>query len=189
MLDGGELTSNPLMAETLEQLAVEGPRLFTHGAVAKALVADMAENGGLITAADLTSYEAVVRPVHSTHVGDWHVATNPPPAIGGPMLAIMLGELARRGQWTWADAIEIQRAVLGYRTSVHDHSEDLTTDGQRLLEAVSQRGLERPARRTLDRAHLRGRLGRQRLRDHDEQWVRRRHDDSRDRDPAQQRPR
>ena len=142
LLDGGELTSNPLMADTLEQLAVEGPRLFTHGAVAKALVADMAENGGLITAADLTSYEAVVRPVHSTHVGDWHVATNPPPAIGGPMLAIMLGELARRGQWTWADAIEIQRAVLGYRTSVHDHSEDLTTDGQRLLEAVSQRGLD-----------------------------------------------
>jgi gamma-glutamyltranspeptidase/glutathione hydrolase len=141
LLDGGELTHNPLVADTLEQLAVEGPRLFSHGAVARALVADMADHGGLITAADLASYEPVVRPAYQLAVGDWHVATNPPPAVGGPMLAIMLGELARRGQWTWADAIEIQRAVLSYRKSIHDLSENLTDAGRTLLQSVGEQGL------------------------------------------------
>ena len=50
------------------------------------------------------------------------IATNPPPSVGGPMLAAMLNELARRGDWTWSDALEIQHAVLTYRTSVHDYS-------------------------------------------------------------------
>lgn len=141
LLAGGEGTDNLLLADTLEQLALEGPRLFTHGAVAKALVADMADHEGLITAADLASYEPVVRAAYSLTVGDWHIATNPPPAVGGPMLAIMLGELARRGRWTWGDAIEIQRAVLGYRTAVHDLSEDLEGDGHELLLSVGEHGL------------------------------------------------
>ncbi len=145
VLAGGELTRNPLVADTLHQLAADGPRLFTHGAVAQALVSDMEAHGGLITHEDLEAYRAIVRPAHSLTVGDWHIATNPPPAVGGPMLAIMLGELARRdalhGGWTWADAIEIQRAVLGYRVEVHDHSEDLGSDGLALLEAVGAKGL------------------------------------------------
>ncbi|MGD9958885.1 gamma-glutamyltransferase [Nocardioides sp.] len=146
VLAGGERTRNVLVADTLEQLATEGPSLFTHGAVARALVNDMAANGGLITAEDLAAYQAVVRPAYCLDVGAWHIATNPPPSVGGPMLAIMLGELARRdaehGGWTWADAIEIQRAVLGYRTSVHDLSGDLTADGLALLRAVGADGLK-----------------------------------------------
>ncbi len=145
VLAGGELTSNTLVADTLEQLAAEGPRLFTHGSVARSLVADMATHGGLITAEDLTAYEAVMRPAYSLEVGDWQIATNPPPAVGGPMLAIMLGELARRdaanGAWTWADVIAIQRAVLGYRTAVHDHSPDLAEDGHELLRGFGEAGL------------------------------------------------
>ena len=30
-----------------------------------------------------------------SQAGAWSVAVNPPPAVGGPMLAVMLGELAR----------------------------------------------------------------------------------------------
>ncbi|MFZ1410346.1 MAG: gamma-glutamyltransferase, partial [Micropruina sp.] len=69
------------------------------------------------------------------------IATNPPPSVGGPMLAIMLGELARRGNWSWRDAIEIQRAVLTYRTAVHDYSPDLEADGLDLLNSVGEYGL------------------------------------------------
>ena len=86
--------------------------------------------GGLVTSADLAAYTPVVRAAHTLAVGDWTVATNPPPAVGGPVLAVMLGELARRGVWTWSDAIEVQRAVLGYRLDVHDLSADLDTDGR-----------------------------------------------------------
>jgi gamma-glutamyltranspeptidase / glutathione hydrolase len=104
-------------------------------------VADMTAHAGLIGAADLTSYRAEVRPAHLLEVGEWRIATNPPPAVGGPMLAVMLGELARRGDWTWADAVEIQRAVLGYRRDVHDRSADLEADGRALLARVTAHGL------------------------------------------------
>jgi gamma-glutamyltranspeptidase/glutathione hydrolase len=141
LLDGGEERSNDALAETLERLAVEGPSLFTTGDVGRALIACMAANDGLITSADLTSYRPVVRSAYLTEVGAWTVAVNPPPAVGGPMLAVMLGELARRGDWSWHDVIEIQRAVLSYRTSVHDFSRDLEADGADLLARVGEHGL------------------------------------------------
>ena len=47
----------------------------------------------------------------------------------------------RRGDWTWDDVIEIQRAVLSYRTSVHDFSRDLEADGIDLLARVGEHGL------------------------------------------------
>jgi gamma-glutamyltranspeptidase / glutathione hydrolase len=124
----------------LDELASEGPALFTTGRVGRALVADMAGRG-LITDADLAAYSPVVRPAHTVVVGDWTVAVNPPPAVGGPILAVMLGELARRDRWTWSDAIEVQQAVLDYRLSVHDHSPDLGAAGLALLAAVDRHGL------------------------------------------------
>ncbi len=141
LLPGGELTRNLLLADVLAQLAIDGPDLFRGGAVGRAMAADMAAQGGLVTARDLDEYRPVVRPAHTLSVGAWSIATNPPPAVGGPMLAVMLTELARRGDWTWSDAIEIQRAVLAYRTEVHDLSRDLEADGRALLEAVGERGL------------------------------------------------
>ena len=90
------------------------------------------------------------------------------------MLAVMLGELARRGQWDWTDAIEIQRAVLGYRASVHNQSWDLEADGRSLLDRVAREGLDAAARLGLDRPHLGRGRGRDGVRDHHEQRVRRR---------------
>ncbi|MEZ5092591.1 gamma-glutamyltransferase [Nocardioides sp.] len=141
LLEGGETTSNPLLAEVLDQLAVDGAELFRTGAVGRALVSDMEAHGGLVGAADLTSYRPEVRPAHVLDVGDWRIATNPPPSVGGPMLAVMLGELARRGDWTWNDAIEIQHAVLGYRRDVHDAAADLEAEGRALLDRVTAGGL------------------------------------------------
>ena len=140
-LSGGEERSNDALADTLDRLAAEGPALFSTGDVGRALAATMAEHDGLVTAGDLAAYEPVVRPAHLTRAGSWTVAVNPPPAVGGPMLAVMLGELARRGDWTWDDVIEIQRAVLSYRTSVHDFSRDLEADGTDLLAQVGEHGL------------------------------------------------
>jgi gamma-glutamyltranspeptidase/glutathione hydrolase len=138
----GELFGNDALAETLGRLATEGPGLFADGDVGRALLAVMKEQGGLITADDLAAYEPVVRPAHHLRVGEWEVATNPPPSVGGPMLAVMLGELARRTDWTWDDAIDIQRRVLGYRASVHDLAPDLEADGLDLLGRVGERGLD-----------------------------------------------
>jgi gamma-glutamyltranspeptidase/glutathione hydrolase len=141
LLGGGERTTNPALAEVLRQLATDGPRLFRSGPVARAMVDHLAAEGGLVTAEDLQAYRPVERPAYRLDVGDWDVAVNPPPAVGGPMLAVMLGELARRGQWTWSDAIEIQRAVHAYRLDVHDRSWDLEADGLDLLDRVRADGL------------------------------------------------
>lgn len=141
LLTGGEPTSNALLADVLDRLADEGPDLFRTGPVARALAEDMQRRDGLITATDLAEYQPVLRPANRLQVGRWQFGLNPPPAVGGPMLAVMLGELARIGEWTWRDAIEIQRAVLGYRLATHDRSEDLEADGIALLDAVGRHGL------------------------------------------------
>ncbi len=136
----GELQDNPDLAVTLEGLARRGWRDGYSGELGRALVADQAARGGLVTAADLAEYRAVVRQPVLLDVGEWSVALNAPPSVGGPMLAVMLGELVRRGT-SWVDVIEIQRQVLGYRFAVHDHSRDLEADGYALLEQVQRYGL------------------------------------------------
>lgn len=142
LLAGGETATNVMLADVLEQLGRDGATLFSSGAVGRSLVDQMTAEGGLVTAEDLAAYRPVARPAHRIPVGDWDVAINPPPSVGGPMLAVMLRELDRRERWDWADAIEIQRAVLGYRAAVHDRSWDLEAEGRALLEEVAARGLD-----------------------------------------------
>jgi gamma-glutamyltranspeptidase/glutathione hydrolase len=140
-LRAGDVATNPALADVLDLVAREGSSVVTIGEVGHALVADMAEHGGLVTARDLAEYTPVERVPVRRWVGDWDVAINPPPSVGGPMLAVMLGELADRPGWDWADVVDIQRAVLSYRLAVHDRSHDLDADGHALLLAVERHGL------------------------------------------------
>lgn len=140
-LQPGELSTNTDLAGILDLLGAQGPALFTTGAVGRALVDDMAANDGLITAADLAAYAPIVQHPTMRPLGDWTVALNPPPSVGGPMLAAMVAELAARHVFSLTDVIDIQRRVLGYRLSVHDHSRDLHADGHALLLAVERYGL------------------------------------------------
>ncbi len=144
--DGGALqpaepTTNVRLALTLELLADEGPECLTTGEIGRALVDAMDAGGGLVTHEDLRTYEPVVREPVRRALGDWQVALNPPPSVGGPMLAVMLGELARVTDWSWSDVVRIQRAVLAYRHRVHDTSTDLDADGHALLASVERHGL------------------------------------------------
>ena len=137
----GERATNHQLAEVLDLLAAQGPSLLTTGAVGRVLVGMMQEKGGLITHEDLAAYEPLVREAVLRGLGDWTLAFNPPPSVGGPLLAVMLDELARRQAWDQVDIIEVQQAVLTYRQRVHDHSRDLESDGRRLLAAVERHGL------------------------------------------------
>ena len=137
----GDVTRNPELAALLDEVATAGAALLMTGEVGRALVGEMAQNGGLVTDADLAAYAVVERTPLRRTVGDWDIAVNPPPSVGGPMLAVMLGELARVREPSWDDILRIQRAVLAYRVSVHDHSRDLEADGHALLASVDRHGL------------------------------------------------
>lgn len=136
----GEMITNPDLALTLEHLGERGAEDLYTGELAARIAEDCAERGGLVTAADLAAYRAVVRTPLRMRLGDWDVATNPPPSVGGPMLAVMLRELGA-DRWDWQQVIDVQRRVLAYRHKVHDLSTDLEEDGYALLDLVERHGL------------------------------------------------
>lgn len=95
VLREGERVAQPELADAIERLAAEGARPFYEGDVAAEVVALLAEQGGLLTAADLAAYETVARePVRARYRGR-DVLTNPPPSAGGTLIALALGLLDR----------------------------------------------------------------------------------------------
>jgi gamma-glutamyltranspeptidase / glutathione hydrolase len=132
----GDVCTNPALGDLLELVGRDGASV-----VGTAMAADMARNGGLVTSSDLAAYTPIVRMPVRRRLGAWDLAFNPPPAIGGPVLAVLLGELARRGDWGWRDVLEVQLSVLRYRLDVHDLAPDLETAGRELLLSVDRHGL------------------------------------------------
>ncbi|MBW3621614.1 MAG: gamma-glutamyltransferase, partial [Actinobacteria bacterium] len=74
------------LADSLQQLADEGVAALYAGDLGARIVTDVLDHGGLLTREDLRRYRAVVREPVTVDVAGWHVATNPPPAIGGVTL-------------------------------------------------------------------------------------------------------
>jgi gamma-glutamyltranspeptidase/glutathione hydrolase len=70
LLQAGARLEQPGLVHALEMLADEGPRSVYEGTVGEALLALVAERGGLVTATDLRSYEATwSEPVEAAYVG------------------------------------------------------------------------------------------------------------------------
>ena len=144
-LQPGDQVRLPGLAQFLERYAEQGAAAFYRGEVAQAIEADMAEHGGLITAADLAGYHAVVRPALSLRVGRWRLATNPPPSIGGAVLAAMLLLMAGRPAADWtvddlAHLVTVQLAVLRHRADHLDESLEREVAAAALLAGVRAGG-------------------------------------------------
>ena len=137
----GEKIVDPNLAAALDRVGDAGAGDLFTGDLAAALAADQEDRGGLVTRADLAAYRPVVRDPLRLRAGSWDLATNAPPSIGGPVLAVMLGELVRRGRVELADVLDIQQRVLSHRLRVHDFSRDLEKDGYDLLALVERHGL------------------------------------------------
>ncbi|MFS2127294.1 gamma-glutamyltransferase [Pseudomonas sp. Pseusp97] len=87
----GEVFKQPELAKTLERIADKGPDDFYKGETAKLLVAQMKQDGGLISADDLSSYEAKWRePMRIDWQGNT-LYTAPLPSSGGIALAQLIG--------------------------------------------------------------------------------------------------
>ncbi len=84
----GTMFKNPELATVLERIE-KGPSGFYEGPTAAAIVAQMKEEGGLITLADLKKYQAKWRkPVEFTYRGH-KITSMPPPSSGGVTLAMI----------------------------------------------------------------------------------------------------
>ena len=88
----GETLMNPDLANTLERIAKVGADDFYKGEIARKIAADMASNGGLLTAQDLKNYSIEEKKPLTTNYRGLEVFTNNPPG-GGIMLVEMLNIL------------------------------------------------------------------------------------------------
>ena len=92
-LRAGELLVQKDLARSLRLIAQQGPNVFYEGEIAKKIVAEMKQHGGLITAEDMKSYKAIERePVRGSYRG-YDVISMPPPSSGGVHIIQMLNML------------------------------------------------------------------------------------------------
>ncbi len=85
----GTSFKNPDLARTLERIAKDGPKGFYEGETAKAIVAQMAADKGIVTMGDLAGYKAKWRaPLEFSYRGH-KVVSMPPPSSGGVTLAMI----------------------------------------------------------------------------------------------------
>ncbi|WP_084669154.1 gamma-glutamyltransferase [Spirulina major] len=89
----GEILKQPDLARSLQQIADQGIGAFYQGEIAEAIASEMANNGGLITQADLAAYRPALRePVQGNYHG-YQVYSMPPPSSGGVHLIQLLNIL------------------------------------------------------------------------------------------------
>ncbi len=132
LLREGEIVRIPDLAASLRLLSERGAEAFYCGEIGTKIAEEIQANRGLLTAADLRAYQVYERRAITIPFGEWQIAINPPPAIGGACLAAMLLLLdnAEFRQWdsrAIGRLVKIQDAVLNYRR------EYLEKDGSRLL--------------------------------------------------------
>ncbi len=139
----GSMIRVPHLADSLEIVAHEGGRSFYRGELAAAMVDHVAAGGGRMTLEDLASYRAIARRPLMTRLGGWQIASNPPPAVGGTVLAAMLGAFRENPAARWDAAalrrlVDVQRTVLRYRRERLDLSDDIDAESAELLAAVAR---------------------------------------------------
>lgn len=94
ILQEGECLIHPEMALFLEALASEGEDFFYRGEVARNIVQSCQERGGHLTLEDFDQYQAHKRqPLKISYRGA-SIWTNPPPSLGGTLIALALRLIA-----------------------------------------------------------------------------------------------
>ena len=129
----------PHLADSLTAIAEEGSRVFYEGELAKKIAGHIQGLGGFLTMKDLERYEPLVRDSLIVDVGNWKIATNPPPAVGGAILAAMLLAFDNHPVSQWDDdslqlLLRVQQTVMSFRKRELDLSENVPQDVARLLD-------------------------------------------------------
>lgn len=126
LYSAGETFRQPDLAETLERIAKNGSDEFYRGQTARDLTAQMAQNGGLISMADLAAYRPKLRDplVGSYHVRNahWTIITSPPPSSGGVAILEALNILEPYHLTSWNDAQSVHLVIEAMRRVFADRA-------------------------------------------------------------------
>ncbi len=87
VVSAGERLVIPDLAQTLRELAKEGQVYASQGGLARAILADQAANGGLLTKTDLQSYTVRELPAIRLSYRDYEILLPPPSSSGGVLTA------------------------------------------------------------------------------------------------------
>ncbi|MGB0119610.1 MAG: gamma-glutamyltransferase [Solirubrobacterales bacterium] len=123
----GDLFRYPDLALALERFAEEGSASFYGGEIARAIESHVSSLGGVLSAADMESYEVIARDPVTAIFGDHEVFTNPPPSAGGILIAYCLSMLERIGSSEARDIARVMGAANEARSG--DFAESLSTEG------------------------------------------------------------
>ena len=124
--DAGDVIRQPALARTIERLAANGGRDFYNGQIAQQIAADMAANGGYVTADDLAAYEVLDGRYVTTDYRGFDIHTLAAPAGGGLVVKALnilenfdLGSLTE-AQWA---AVMNQALALTINSMADDRAE------------------------------------------------------------------
>jgi gamma-glutamyltranspeptidase/glutathione hydrolase len=136
LIEAGEVVRFPGLADTLRLIGEEGSDIFYRGDLGASIVEDLARRGGQLTREDLAAYRVELLEPIEVAVGDWVVATNPPPAVGGVTVALALQALGGRPP----DARVLAEAlVAGFRARLEDLGDDRKAWADEVLARVGLR--------------------------------------------------
>jgi gamma-glutamyltranspeptidase / glutathione hydrolase len=126
LYSAGEIFRQPELAATFERIAKNGAAEFYRGQTARDLTTQMAQNGGLITMADLAAYHAKIREplTGSYHVrgNRWTIITSPPPSSGGVAILEALNILQPYHLTSWDDPQSVHLVIEAMRRVFADRA-------------------------------------------------------------------
>jgi len=139
--DAGSTIVIPHLSDTLDAISREGADLFYKGEIAAAISDHCRDGNGMLTREDLSSYQAIERRPLLVDIGDWSIATNPAPAVGGAVLSAMLMSCSNLNEHVWnrktlEQLIHSQQACLDFRLRFLDLADDVGAEAARLMESA-----------------------------------------------------
>jgi gamma-glutamyltranspeptidase / glutathione hydrolase len=140
-LTADDVLRQPVLADFLEVLAIEGDDLFYRGEIAQLIARESAQHGGQLTREDLERYEVILREPLEITYRDATVLSNSPPASGGVLtaFALKLLEPLRVGSDRQGSAAHLRQLAEVMRLTQKARVETLKPDGyldaRRLLDA------------------------------------------------------
>ncbi len=144
----GDTVRMPDLVGTLRALADDGAATLYGGDLGQVLAAGIQAGGGILTTTDLAEYSVVDRVPTRASVAGWHIATNPPPAVGGSVLAALVlavsdADIHTDMEELTAAWVETQDIVLRFRRDKLNSASDRFAVARDLLDAAGQRDLAR----------------------------------------------